>query len=107
MNFIEIYKKIGKQNISDSKKDAYVYINNKNYYITNIEYDNGIIIGFKAVHVGCESCKKYKDKLNSDNCDFCINLDEDSHYMWEWNGEKDNQKVKELESYMSLSEDFY
>ena len=106
MNFIEIYKKIGKQNISDSKKDAYVYINNKSYYVTNIEYDNGIIIGFKAVPVDCEHCK-YKDNLKPHTCDICTSLDEDDYCMWEWNGEKDNQEVSALESYMSLSEDLY
>lgn len=49
MKLIEIWKRLGKQPLRVTQhKDAIVFINGKEYEITNIKYDSGKFIGFET-----------------------------------------------------------
>lgn len=49
MKLIEIWERLGKQPLRVTQhKEAIVFVNGKEYIISNIKYDSGKFIGFKA-----------------------------------------------------------
>lgn len=57
MKLLEIYKRIGKQPLKDTRKtDAIVFINEKEYKISKIKYNNGKFIGFEVENNEWNDC---------------------------------------------------
>lgn len=53
MKLIKIWKRLGKQPLKITQnKEALVFIDDKEYVISKIRYDNGIFVGFETEITG-------------------------------------------------------
>lgn len=65
MKLLKIWNKIGKQPLGVTKnRDVTVFIEDKQYAITNIRYESGRFIGFNAIEIlkGSSTIKSSKRK---------------------------------------------
>ena len=89
MKLYKIWQKLGKQPLSITDcQDADVYVEDDQYFITNVKYDSGRCIGFDAVKKSCDNCVNNMDYPPPHTCDICTSLEIDDYYMWEWNKEE-------------------
>lgn len=66
MTFLQLHDKIGKQPIKNIKaKDAIIFVDGKEYVITNIIYKEGEIIGLNTMKY-CE----YQQSKNKNNTSY-------------------------------------
>ena len=65
MKLVKIWEKLGKQPLRITQhKDAIMFVDNKEYEITGIRYDNGKFIGFEGKQIWfSENDKPEKDKI--------------------------------------------
>lgn len=85
MKMIDIWKRIGKQPLHITQhSEAKVFIDDREYYITGIRYENGQPLGFDVVPIDCTTCKNNIEFPPPHTCDICTSLDQEEEYgMWE------------------------
>lgn len=85
MKLIKIWEKLGKQPLHITQHtDAKVFIGNREYCITGIQYESGRPLGFNAVPINCSTCKNNVEFPPHHTCDICTSLDQEEEYgMWE------------------------
>lgn len=85
MKLIDIWIRLHRQPLGVTQHtDAKVFIENREYYITSIKYENGRLLGFNAVPINCSTCKNNIEFPPSHTCDICTSLDQEEEYeMWE------------------------
>lgn len=85
MKLIDIWIRLHRQPLGVTQHtDAKVFIENGEYYITSIKYENGRLLGFNAVPINCSTCKNNIEFPPPHTCDICTSLDQEEDYeMWE------------------------
>ena len=85
MKLIDIWKRLNKQPLHITQYTrAKVFIEDKEYYITDVKYESGRPLGFNAVPINCNTCKNNVEFPPPHTCDVCTSLDEEEMYsMWE------------------------
>lgn len=85
MKLVKIWSKLGKQPLYITQHvDAKVIIEDREYYITGIKYENGRPLGFNAIPINCSTCKNNVEFPPPHTCDICTSLDQEEEYgMWE------------------------
>lgn len=83
IKLIKIWEKIGKQPLRImQRKDAIMFINNKEYEITGIRYDNGKFIGFEGKQIWFSE----KDKPKRDKMVIVRDNSGEEYQNHQWNG---------------------
>lgn len=85
MKLVKIWSKLGKQPLYITQHtDAKVFIENREYFITGIRFENGRPLGFNAIPINCSSCINDVEFPPPHTCDICTSLDQEEEYgMWE------------------------
>jgi hypothetical protein len=94
MKFLNLWNRIGKQPIKDTKKlDVVVETEDGRYIVTKINYLNGKLYSLQAERITCNNCKNSPQNNNGycppHTCDICTSLDEEEEFgMWNFKQNK-------------------
>ena len=83
MKLLELWKKIGKQPLKETRNiDVIVQCGDDKFFVNKIQYNNGKFECLQAKKISCPTCEHYQKDIPH-TCDLCTSSDNDEDYsMW-------------------------